>query len=201
MSDAVGSAPEKPGRDSLRMRDMIGAVVVLLVIIGAVLAFYGGCQFSPGGPSVDPNTAPSVDASDALQRAARSTAFPVREPDVPDGWRSNSTSTTAVGAGATASVVVRVGYVTTAGAFVQLSQSGGAAGEVVAKETGQAEPPAATGTVDVDGVTWTTYPGRRDEDAWVVELDGVVLLVTGSAPEDEFRQLAKAAQEAAPLPR
>ncbi|MFC4853173.1 DUF4245 domain-containing protein [Actinophytocola glycyrrhizae] len=190
---------DKPGRASLRMRDMIGAMVVLLVIIGAVLAFYGGCQFSPGGPTVDPGTAPSADASGQLERTARSAAFPVREPEVPEEWRPNSTSTTAVGAGGTASVVVRVGYVTTAGAFVQLSQSGGDAGEVVALETGQDEPPEPTGSVEVDGVTWTTYPGRRDEPAWVTELDGAVLLVTGSAPEPEFRQLAKAAQEATPL--
>jgi hypothetical protein len=192
---------DKPARGSLRMRDMIGAVVVLLVIIGSVLAFFGGCQFSPGGPTVDPNTAPSADASAELGRAARSAAFAVREPEVPKGWRANSASTSAVGAGATASVVVRVGFLTTEGAFVQLSQSGGDAGEVVAEETGQAEPPRATGTVDVDGVSWTTYPGRRDEAAWVADLDGVVLLVTGSAQEDEFRQLAKAAQEATPLPR
>jgi hypothetical protein len=183
------------------MRDMIGAVVVLLVIIGAVLAFFGGCQFSPGGPTVDPNTAPSADASGELRRAARSAAFAVREPEVPKGWRANSASTTAVGAGATASVVVRVGFLTTEGAFVQLSQSGGDVGEVVAEEAGHAEPPKPTGTVDVDGVTWTTYPGRRDEDVWVAELDGVVLLVTGSAPEPEFRRLAQAAQEATPLAR
>jgi hypothetical protein len=183
------------------MRDMVGAVVVLLLIIGAVLAFFGGCEFSPGGPAVDPESAPSADASGELAQAARSAAFPVRNPDVPDGWRPNSASTSAVGAGATASVVVRVGYLTTGGAFVQLSQSGGDAGEVVATETGQAESPKATGTVDVDGVTWSTYAGRRDEAAWVADLDGVVVLVTGSAEEAEFRQLAKAAQEAAPLPR
>jgi hypothetical protein len=183
------------------MRDMVGAVAVLVVIIGVVLAFFGGCEFSPGGPSVDPDTAPSADASGALERAARSAAFPVREPVVPKGWRPNSASTSAVGAGATASVVVRVGFVTSGGAFLQLSQSGGDVGEVVAEETGQAEPPDATGTVDVDGVSWTTYPGRRDEDAWVAELDDVVLLVTGSADEAEFRQLAAAAQKATPLPR
>lgn len=191
---------DKPDRGSLRMRDMIGAVAVLLVIIGAVLAFYGGCEFSPGGPTVDPKTAPSADASGELERAARSAAFPVREPAVPEGWQPNSTSTTAVGAGATASVVVRVGYVTSGGTFVQLSQSGGDPGEIVAKETGQAKPPRQAGTVEVDGVTWSTYPGRRDEDAWVAELDDVVLLVTGSGSEAEFRQLAKAAQEATPLP-
>ena len=201
MTDSLEPPPGKPDRASLRMRDMIGAVVVLLLIIGAVLAFYGGCEFSPGGPTVDPESAPSADASGELERAARSAAFAVREPAVPDGWRPNSASTTAVGAGATASVVVRVGYLTSGGAFLQISQSGGDAGEVVAKETGQAEPPKAAGTVDVDGVTWTTYPGRRDEAAWVADLDGVVVLVTGSAQEDEYRQLAKAAQDATPLPR
>jgi hypothetical protein len=197
----MGPVTDKPGRASLRMRDMIGAVVVLLLIIGALLAFYGGCSFSPGGPTIDPDAAPTADASGELRRAAGSAAFAVREPGVPAGWRANSASTTAVGSGATASVVVRVGFVTGAGAFLQLSQSGGDAGEVVAKETGQAEPPKATGSVDVDGVTWTTYPGRRDEDAWVTDLDGTVLLVTGSAGEPEFRLLAKAAQEAAPLAR
>lgn len=192
---------EKPGRASLRMRDMVGAVAVLLAIIGAVLAFYGGCSFSPGGPTVDPATAPSVDASGELELAARSSAFPVRDPSVPKGWRANSASTSAVGAGATASVIVRVGYLTAGGAFVQLSQSGGNAGEVVAKETGQEEPPEATGTVDVDGVAWTTYPGRRDEPVWVADRAGALLVVTGSAPEPEFRRLAQAAQEATPLPR
>jgi hypothetical protein len=190
-----------PGRAGLRMRDMVGAVVVLVVIIGAIMAFYGACSFSPGGPRVDPGAAPTADASGALERAARSVPFPVRQPAVPDGWRANSAATSPVGAGATGNVVVRVGWVTASGAYLQLSQSGGVAADVLVKETGQEEAPAATGSVEVSGVTWTSYPGRRDEPAWVTELDGTVLLVTGSAPESEFRQLAAAAQTATPLPR
>jgi hypothetical protein len=122
----------------------------------------------------------------------------VREPAVPKGWQANSTGTSPVGAG---EVVVRVGWVTSSGRFAQLSQSGGAVEDVLVKETGRDEAPAATGSVTVDDVTWTTYPARRDEPAWVTELDGAVLLITGSAPESEFRQLATATQKATPLAR
>jgi hypothetical protein len=178
------------------MRDMIGAMVVMLAIIGVVMAFYGSCSFSPGGPSVDSASVPSADASGQLSRTARSVAFPVREPAVPKGWRANSASTSPVGAG---EVLVRVGWVTSDGKFLQLSQSGADMADTLVKETGHEEAPAATGSVDVDGVTWTSYPARRDEPAWVTDLDGAVVLITGSASEAEFRQLATATQQATPL--
>jgi hypothetical protein len=178
---------------------MVGAVVVLVAIIGVVLAFYGGCSFSPGGPSVDPSSVPSADASGELARTARSVEFPVREPAVPKGWRANSAGTSSVGAGASGNVVVRVGWLTSAGTYLQLSQSGGDAGAVLADELDQEKPPSASGKVEVDGVTWTRYPARRDEPAWVTELDGAVLLITGSASESEFRQLATATQKASPI--
>jgi hypothetical protein len=187
-----------PGRAGLRMRDMLGAVLILVAIIGAVMAFYGGCSFSPGRPSVDPSSVPSADASGELTRVARSVTFAVREPAVPRGWRANSASTGPAGAG---EVIVRVGWVTSSGAFVQLSQSAAEVRDVLVKETGQDDPPASTGTVEVGGETWTRYPGRRDEQAWVAELDGTVVLITGSASEAEFRQLAEATQKAEPLPR
>lgn len=187
-----------PGRGGLRMRDMVGAMVVLVAIIGVVMAFYGGCSFSPGRPTVDSAAVPSADASGELTRTARSVAFAVREPAVPKGWRANSADTSSVGAG---EVVVRVGWVTSSGKYLQLSQSGGTVADVLVKETGQAEAPRADGSVEVDGVTWTSYPARRDEPAWVTTLDGTVLLVTGSAPESEFRELAAATQDATPLAR
>jgi hypothetical protein len=98
-------------------------------------------------------------------------------------------------------VVVRVGWITSSGAYAQLSQSGGDVPNVLVEETGQAKAPAANGSVEVAGVTWTSYPARRDEPAWVTSLDGTVLLITGSAPESELRQLATATQKAKPLAR
>lgn len=178
---------------------MVGAMVVLVVIIGVVMAFFGSCSFSPGGPSVDPKTAPTADASGQLSRTARSVTFPVREPAVPKGWRANSASTSSVGGGASADVIVRVGWLTSSGTFLQLSQSGGEVADVLVAETGREEAPAASGSIEVDGVTWTSYPARRDEPAWVTELDGAVVLITGSASEADFRQLATATQTATPL--
>jgi uncharacterized protein DUF4245 len=181
------------------MRDMVGAVVVLLLIIGAVLTVFGSCSFSPGGPTVDPNTAPTADASGTFERAARSVTFPVRGPEVPKDWRANSAATSSVGAGADANVVVRVGWVTPGGTYLQLNQSGGTRADVLAKETGREDSPPS-GEVDVAGVTWTTYPARREEQAWVTDLAGTLVMITGSGSPTEFRTLATATQNATPLP-
>lgn len=186
-----------PGRAGLRMRDMIGAVVVLLAIVAVMVTLTRGCSFDPGGPNVSPDTAPSVDASAKLRDAARSAPFTVRQPELAADWRANSSSTSAVGAGAAASVVVRVGWVTPSGRYLQLSQSGGDAQDVRETETGESD--RSTGTVEVDGVSWDAYDSRRDEQAWLTTIDGVVLLVTGSGTEAEFRVLAQAAQTAPPL--
>lgn len=181
------------------MRDMIGAVVVLLVIVGVLMTVTRGCSLDPGGPDVSPDTAPSVDVSAKLGEAANAVAFPLRQPALPAEWKANSSSTAAVGAGAAADVVVRVGWVTPGGRYLQLSQSGADAVDVLATETGESGAP--TGSVDVDGVTWDTYSSRRDEVAWVTTFDGVVTLVTGSGSAEEFRVLAAAVGEASPLPR
>jgi hypothetical protein len=180
------------------MRDLIGALAVLLLVVVALLGFGRGCSFSPGGPSVDPGTAPTADASRELAAAASSVDFPVRRPELPAGWRANSASTSAVGAGA--SVIVRVGWLTPGGKFAQLSQSGGKVPDVLVAETGR-EGARASGEVDVDGVRWTRFPGRRDEQAWVMQLSGTTVLITGTAGEDELRVLARAVETANPLPR
>ncbi|HEX2132518.1 MAG TPA: DUF4245 domain-containing protein [Actinophytocola sp.] len=198
MVDTEPGGHRPPGRAGLRMRDMIGAVLVLLVIVGVLATVTRSCSFDPGGPNVGPENAPTVDVSAHLDDAARSVAFTVRQPETPEGWRANSSSTAAVGTGAAADVVVRVGWVTPGGRYVQLSQSGGTAADVLATETGESG--AATGTVDAGGVTWNVHSSRRDEVAWVTTLDGTVTLITGSATEDEFRALAEAVTEAPPVP-
>lgn len=186
-----------PGRAGLGIREMIGAIVVLLLIVGVLVTTTRSCSFDPGAPSVDRGSAPSVDVSAKLHRAASSVAFPIRQPRLPSSWRANSSSTAPVGSGSGADVVVRVGWLTPGGRYVQLSQSGASAGDVLAEDTGTAS--ARSGSVSVDGVSWGTYPARRDEVAWVATLDGAVVLITGNGSEEEFRQLAAAVTEAEPV--
>jgi hypothetical protein len=194
----VSDSGRPPGRAALGMREMIGAMVVLVVIVGVLAAVTRGCSFDPGAPSANPSTAPTVDAGEKLGQAASSVSFPVREPALPKAWHANSSSTTAVGSGSAADVIVRVGWLTPGGRYVQLSQSGGTVADVVAAETGTE--PAPTGKQDVDGTSFATYPSRRDEVAWVAELDGTVVLITGDATGQEFRALAEAVVAAKPLP-
>jgi uncharacterized protein DUF4245 len=180
------------------MREMIGAMAVLLVIVGVLAAVTRGCSFDPGAPSANPSTAPTVDAGEKLAQAASTVSFPVREPALPKAWHANSSSTTAVGSGSAADVIVRVGWLTPGGRYAQLSQSGGTAADVVAAETGTESAP--TGKQDVAGTSFAIYPSRRDEVAWVADLAGTVVLITGNATEQELRELAEAVLAAKPLP-
>jgi len=174
---------------------MLISLLVLTAIVGAVLGVTRACTFSPGGPTVDPNSAPTVDAAAELRAAARAVDFELREPALPSGWRANSSGSGQAGA----PVTVRIGLLTPAGTFLQVSQSDAAADELVAAETG--ERAAATGTTDAGGATWTTYPGRRGEAVWVAALGGTTTLLTGTAGEMEFAQLAAAVVAAPVLPR
>lgn len=182
------------------MRDMVAAVLLLVLIVGGVAAVTRGCSFSPGGPTVDPDSAPSVDAARELATAATTVDFPIRHPSLPPEWRANSSSTSPVGSGANASVVVRVGWLTPQGRFVQLSQSGAEPLDLLAVETGRQDA-VRHGVVDVGGQPWTSYPSREPESAWVTQLDGVTVVITGNGGEEEFRVLAAAVAASKPLPR
>ncbi|MGQ0840859.1 DUF4245 domain-containing protein [Actinokineospora sp.] len=185
--------PRRKDRANQTLRDMVLSLLALLLIIGALLFFNRGCSFSPGTPEADPATAPTVDLRADLGRAARGVDFPLRLPEVPAGWRANSTSTSPV---EPVSVVVRAGWLTPA-RFVQLSQSAAPAADLVRVETGRESGPV--GEIEVAGTKWTVYPGRRDERAWVADFAGVRTLITGSGTEDEFRALASALPASTPL--
>ncbi|REH41908.1 uncharacterized protein DUF4245 [Kutzneria buriramensis] len=181
---------------------MILSLGALLLIIVAVLGFSRGCSFSPGGPTIDTSSAPSVDVDSVLPGIAAGMDFPVREPKLPAGWHANSTDTITVGKGDQARPVVRVGWLTPGGGFLRLSQTQGAARDLIASETDDPNSePAATGTIDVAGVNWTIYPARRSENSWLADVGGVRLLISGNGKEADFRTLAQAVQTAPPLPK
>jgi hypothetical protein len=173
---------------------MLGALVILLVI-----AVVGGgvrsCSFSPGGPSVDPDSAPRVDAPAQLTEFAKSSVFPLRVPALPEGWRANSTDRGPVAQGGTA---VRVGYLAPSGRYLRLVQSDGSEEGLLATEGG---PPAGTGVVEAAGLQWVVYQAAGTEPFRVTTSpDGTRWLVTGSAGEEDFRILAQAVVAGQVLP-
>ncbi|ODT97996.1 MAG: hypothetical protein ABS81_28915 [Pseudonocardia sp. SCN 72-86] len=168
-------------------------LVAMGVIIVIAALFTRSCSFSPGGPTVDPESIPVIDAVARLQDAAPVTPFALHVPTVPAGWKANSVDSGPIEGGGRA---VRVGYITDGGSYVRLVQSDASEENLVAAEAGG--PQTATGTVEAAGLTWVTYAvGPRKEAMWVALLPSADppsrMLLTGSATEAEFRTLVQAA--------
>jgi hypothetical protein len=187
MMGVMSEPPRRPSRSALTVRDMLVAIGVLVVVVGVVGGVTRGCSFSPAGPTVDQGALPVVDAPAELRRLAPLVPFPVRVPAVPPGWRSNSADQDLVDPDRAA----LVGHLTPEGRYLRLLQSDGTEEALLAAETGGAPVPAR-GTAEVAGLRFVVYGGEDDEPIWIGELDGVRVLITGSAAEADFRTLAEA---------
>jgi hypothetical protein len=181
--------PAKPPRSALTMRDMLGALVVLALVVLAAGGLSRSCTFAPTGPTVDASRLPAVDVSADLARLAPDSPFPLRVPAVPEGWRANAVDRTSLPEGGR---VVRTGYLTPDGRYLRLQQGDATEEAMLRAETGGGAAPAQ-GAVDVEGQQWVAYTGERGEPIWITDVDGVRMLVTGSGSDGDFRTLAVAA--------
>lgn len=190
--------PQKPARGGAPdVRGMLVALGVLLVIALVGVGGLRSCSFAPGGPEVDPNAVPVTDVGAAFTDFAKASAFPLRVPAVPAGWKPNSTDRGAVTGGGSA---VRAGYVTPDGRYLRLVQSDATEENLLATEAGG--PVGGRGTIDAAGLTWVEYGAPDREPFRIATLPGtptVRLLITGSGTDDEFRALAEATVKATPL--
>ncbi|MEJ2864953.1 DUF4245 domain-containing protein [Actinomycetospora flava] len=176
------------------------ALLRAFVVIGVGVLLLAGllrtCSFAPGAPEVDREAIPRVDPAAELRRVAPTVTFPLRGPSLSPEWIAQSSDVVVLG-GTPGLRAVRVGWVTPDDEFARLVQTNADEAAVVVSEAGD---PTATGTVEAGGRTWVTHTGRRGEAIWVTDVDGVRLLVTGSASGERLGQLAGAAL-AAPFVR
>ncbi|WP_214406234.1 DUF4245 domain-containing protein [Pseudonocardia lacus] len=194
--------PSKPPRSALSVRDMLVALAVLVPVILLLGGLTRACSFSPGGPTVDPSRLPVADVAAELGPIARTVPFPIRVPDVPQGWRANSVDQDRVGADGAADArrAVRVGYLTPQGRYLRVVQSDADEAGLLATETGP-EPVPGTGVREVAGLRWVVYAREDDEPIWIAEVPGDVpsrALITGSGSEDDFAALATALANGGP---
>jgi hypothetical protein len=174
------------------MRDMLGALVVLALVVLAAGGLTRSCTFAPTGPTVDASRLPVADVPAELARLAPDTPFPLRVPAVPADWRANAVDRTSLPDGGR---TVRTGYLTPDGRYLRLQQADATEEALLRAEAGDAPAPAQ-GVVDVDGQRWVAYTAGRGEPIWITEVAGdapVRMLVTGSGSEADFRTLAAAA--------
>jgi hypothetical protein len=141
--------PAKPPRSALTVRDMLGALVVLVLVVLVAGGISRSCTFAPTGPTVDASRLPVVDAPAELARLAPDSSFPLRVPAVPADWRANAVDRTSLPEGGR---TVRIGYLTPDGRYLRLQQGDASEEAMLRAEAGAAAP--GQGVVDVDGQRW-----------------------------------------------
>jgi hypothetical protein len=158
-------------------KDMAISLLVLLIPIALLLAFYRGFL---GG-----DQARTVDAAPAIEQARAANVFPVSQPEgLGSGWRTVSASYQPAEGGAN----LRIGYLTPEGRGVQLVQSNVPAERLLPTElTDQGQP---QGPTDLGGRTWQRYNTSSRQQALVLLEPTRTVIVVGDARDNELRQLA-----------
>lgn len=166
-------------------------VVAMLVVVG----FTGMCSFNPGAPEDGP--VQKVDAKAFLDLEARAVDFPVRYPEMPEGWTTNSARRSVIG-GAPAPVV---GWVTPEQGYIQLTQTGAALDDAIAGA--DSSPRSFERSVDVGGTEARVYGSEDAEvrDVWAVDAGDVRLLVTGAGSDEEHSAVIARTLETEPIAR
>lgn len=184
---------------------MFWSLAPLVLACVVLAAMVGTCSFQPKGPAS--GGVPTYDAAKALQADANALSFPIRLPELPQGWQANSGTRAGIESGRTESgkqvraVTSRVGYLAPSGMYLSLTQSNADESALVGSIYRGMHP---TGVEDVDGVKWVVYQGGEGtEPVWTTRLDGpagaVQLAVSGAGSSDEFHTLALATQNQQPL--
>ncbi|WBB72809.1 DUF4245 family protein [Micromonospora sp. WMMD1128] len=178
----AGDRPAPPaGRDKARSerspKDMVLSLLILLVPIALLIAFYRGFLGGDSPATVDPEP--------ALEQARSANAFPVAAPSGLDSdWRTVTARFRTEADGAT----LRIGYVTPEGRGAQLVESDVPAEKLLPAELSDGQP---QGPVDLpDGLSWQRYTARGNEQALVLLEPDRSIIVVGDAGETELRRLA-----------
>src|SRR6202165_1235721 len=91
-SDVAGPAAPAPRPAKPRLlqdgRDMFWSIAPLVLACIVLAGMLGMCSFQPAGPGK--GQIPTFDAAAALRADAATLGFPVRLPQLPEGWHANS---------------------------------------------------------------------------------------------------------------
>jgi Protein of unknown function (DUF4245) len=163
------------------LRSMLPLVVICLVIVGWT-------TLRQSRDAADP--VHEVDPSTSVQLAAARASYDLLVPQGLDaGYRPTSTRTDAGDATDGDPVTLEIGYLTPEDEFAGFVVSDDRGAKAVAAVLDGAE---EQGSVELGGQTWTRSVTERDETALSREDDEVVLVVTGSASDEELETVAAA---------
>lgn len=175
-------------------RDIILSLLVVVGLMIPMVAFTGMCSFDKGSPENAP--VQRVDAQQVLGMEARAMNFPVRLPAEPEGWTTNSARRTTVNR----QPAPVVGWVTKAGAYVQLTQTDQPLDKAVADVDEHGRTEQAPQLIDGHSFRVYTSQAKNARKVWATDLGDVRLVFSGTAGDDEFEQISRNALQAQPLP-
>jgi len=135
----------------------------------------------------------TVDPVSTIQLAVARAGYPVLAPaGLPDDYLVTSARTDAGQAEAEDdTVTLEIGYLTPSEEYAGFVVSDDPGAGPVVDLVGDGE---EQGDVEIGGQTWQQLTTGRGETAFVREIDGVTVAVTGSASDDELRTVAAAVE-------
>jgi hypothetical protein len=163
--------------------NMVRSLLPLVVICLLIVAWTAFRQSGDAGVR-------TVDPSSTVQLAAARAGYEIQVPTgLDEDWRTTSARTDAGDAGEGDPVTLEIGYLTPSEEYAGFVVSDDRAADPVAAVVDEAQ---ERGTVELGGRTWTRLTTVREETALVSERDGVTVLVTGSAADEELETVAAA---------
>lgn len=161
------------------LRSLLPLVVICLLLVG--------WQAFRSGPDQGVRV---VDPASTIRLATERAGYAVPAPQgLPDGYRPTSARTDAGNAAEGDPVTLEIGYLTPEEEFAGFVVSDDARADAVQAVLRDA---TEEGAERIGGEQWTRSTTDRGETALSRESDGVVVVVTGSASDDELRTVAAA---------
>ncbi|MHA2788562.1 DUF4245 domain-containing protein [Corynebacterium sp. S7] len=186
------AAQEKP-RIFQDGRDMVLSIGLLVLVMFVSVGFTGLCSFNPGAPENGP--VQEVDAKTFTDMEARAVNYPVRYPEMPEGWVTNSARRSMID-GQPAPVI---GWVTPDTGYVAMTQTGADLKTAVAAIDD--DPRQHTDTVQIAGQDVLKYTSEERDvrDVWALDMQDSRLIFTGAGTDAEFDELISTAITTAPI--
>lgn len=182
--DETAARKAENSRKHRANQTLLNLVVALVASLGIVL-FLVVVVVRP-----DPGTIKPIDYATVAAEAQGGASEPLIVPELNDGWYANDARYQNV----SEILTWYIGFVTPERQFIALNQG------IEANPTWQSavlDGAEATGSVSIDGLTWTTYDQRDSDDpgnfafSMTTVVEGSTLVLHGTAVDAEFEELAR----------
>lgn len=175
------AAPGRPGRYQRSTNGLIGALLVTLLAIGGFVAFRA---VNRDNPAVGPTRVDYLSAVQGAQQGGYKVVYPQ---SLPSGWFADSVHLTPGPRPAWG-----IGMLTDEGRFVGVRQEDASLDDLL--HTYVDDEPTEGDRVRIDspvGTSWQTFSDSGGDHAYAAEMGHEYVLVYGSAPAEDLRQVVE----------